>query len=475
MNNKSHAPDSISTQNFRFGDFMVRLNKCRTLMGGTEAMRLAEEIYLPQFEGENEKNYKFRLSLSFLFNGYRETIRYMTGRVFQKRTRLSENTNPVFFEWAKNIDLLGTDLSDFAKQTLFSGTQSGIEYLLVDAPPAQTGQTRADAMSKNIRPYIVHITPENVIDFHETRIQNMNVLTHFRFKEFIDQPKDEFSIDKIEQIRVFDLIDSNVWSRVFQKSKSSGHWEQFGDSVVTGLSEITIEPFYAEKSGYFRGTPPFEDLADLNIAHWQSQSDQRNILHSARVPILFGKGLPETAEIKISASSITKSTSPDADIKFVEHSGAAIGAGQADLQHLEDQMRVMGLKVMQEAVPMTATGEMRGEMRELSRLGSIAESLEMALQKCFIWMGEYGGVEFDGQVEVHKDFGFGTVNAVALNALISSVKMGKIPTRQFWHELLRMGILSEGFDPDVAEAQLDIEMSDMDGLLHQNTESNEPE
>ena len=35
------------------------------------------------------------------------------------------------------------------------------------------------------------------------------------------------------------------------------------------------------------------DLAWLNLAHWQSASDQRHILHVARVPFLFGRGLSE--------------------------------------------------------------------------------------------------------------------------------------------------------------------------------------
>jgi len=31
--------------------------------------------------------------------------------------------------------------------------------------------------------------------------------------------------------------------------------------------------------------PPLLDLAWLNVEHWQSASDQSNILHVARVPI----------------------------------------------------------------------------------------------------------------------------------------------------------------------------------------------
>jgi hypothetical protein len=40
-----------------------------------------------------------------------------------------------------------------------------------------------------------------------------------------------------------------------------------------------------------RGSPPLLNLALLNIKHWQSQSEQDNILHVARVPLLVAYGL----------------------------------------------------------------------------------------------------------------------------------------------------------------------------------------
>lgn len=39
------------------------------------------------------------------------------------------------------------------------------------------------------------------------------------------------------------------------------------------------------------GKPPLIELAHLNVKHWQSQSDQDNILHVIRVPILVRIGI----------------------------------------------------------------------------------------------------------------------------------------------------------------------------------------
>ena len=52
------------------------------LMGGTKAMRKAGQEYLPKFAQEAKEAYDARLKSSWLFNGFRKTVRDMTGREF---------------------------------------------------------------------------------------------------------------------------------------------------------------------------------------------------------------------------------------------------------------------------------------------------------------------------------------------------------------------------------------------------------
>jgi len=95
--------------------------------------------------------------------------------------------------------------------------------------------------------------------------------------------------------------------------------------------------------------PALLDLANLNIAHWQSDSDQRNILHVARVPILFAAGLGDS-EAPIKKLNIGATTFINgqigSDLKYVEHSGKGIEAGRQDLQDLEQRMAQMGLNML---------------------------------------------------------------------------------------------------------------------------------
>src|SRR6185295_4553940 len=99
-----------------------------------------------------------------------------------------------------------------------------------------------------------------------------------------------------------------------------------------------LAPVYLNRTGFMTGEPPLEELADLNVAHWQSSSDQRNILTVARVPILFGTGIEGNEKLEIGASSMIRTSDPNAKLTYVEHTGAAIGAGERDLERLEFQM-----------------------------------------------------------------------------------------------------------------------------------------
>ena len=123
---------------------------------------------------------------------------------------------------------------------------------------------------------------------------------------------------------------------------------------MRGINAIPVAPVYLNQTGFMCGSPPLMDLADLNITHWQSSSDQRNILHVARVPILFASGVAEDIELVVGANAFMRASDPQARLEYVEHSGAAITSGKDDLKVLEFQMQAMGLQLLQAEPAQTA-------------------------------------------------------------------------------------------------------------------------
>ena len=185
----------------------------------------------------------------------------------------------------------------------------------------------------------------------------------------------------------------------------------------------------------------------MNIAHWQSQSDQRNILHFARVPILFGSGRTDDEPITISVGQMTTATAPEAKLQWVEHSGAAIGAGRQDLKDLEFQMETHGLQLLV-ARSESATGATLDAEKETSVLGMTADQLQDALEQALIWMARYGGIDAKPSVTVNKEFTVGMMTAQEMGVLLQAVQTGNMSRETFLRELARRGMVAADLDPD---------------------------
>jgi len=303
---------------------------------------------------------------------------------------------------------------------------------------------------------------EDVLGWRTTTLGNQTVLAQIRILESVrePEPEDEFAENVIEQVRVLDRTEAGVQVRIFRQARS-GDWQLYDGPTLTGLPEITVVPFYAQRSGFFTGRPPLEDLADLNVAHWQSSSDQRNILHFARVPILHASGRDsEEGPIAISAGVATTSRDPQAKMEWVEHSGRAIEAGRQDLKDLEFQMQALGLQLLV-ASNETATGAALDAAKETSSLAMMADSLQDALEQAIGYMARYAGLDGDVTVTVNKDFGVSQMGAQEMQAMLMAVNTGNMSRETFLAEMARRGMLR----PDLSPADEAERIADEGGAL----------
>ncbi len=425
----------------------------RALMGGTRAMREAGETYLPKFEAETVESYRARLNSSWLFNGYRKTARDMTGRIFAKPVELGAGAPAQLVNWCMNADMAGRDLSTFAQAVCLDGLSGcGLAFIFVDAPPREGTVTRAQAERAGLRPYLTHVRVEDVLGWRTTTAGNATVLAQVRMAETITEPdpEDEFAEVKVEQVRVIDRGEGEQGARVrlYRKAAKAERWE-LHDEYLSGLPDITLVPFYANRTGFMDAEPLLDDLADVNVAHWQSQSDQRNILHFARVPVLFQSGVPEDERVVISAGMVSTASDPQADMKWVEHNGHAIGAGRQDLKDLEFQLETFGLQLLVAKTQHSATEAVLDAEKETSQLGMTADALKDALEQAMVYMARFGGLgDIAPEVEVNKDFGATTMSAQEATVLLSAVNSGQMSRDTFLRELARRGMIRPDLDVD---------------------------
>lgn len=421
-------------------------SRCAALLGGTNAMRSAAKTYLPQFPNEPDDNYKKRLAVSVLFPAYLRTVDTLAGKPFSKAITVSEDLSPKLKDYLDDVDGKGQNLHAFSRSVFHTGLGFGLGGILVDWPavkraPGAPPLSQADEKAMNLRPYFVQIRPTQLLDCQVARVGAKWVVTMLRFKECVDKPSTSKYVTKsVEQIRV---ITPTYWE-VHQLNERQ-QWEQVDQGVNTS-GVVTFAPVVCGRQlGYLRTTPPLLEVAHLNIAHWQSASDQQHILHVARVPILCATGVEDTYKLVVGAGVATKMPM-GADLKYVEHTGAAIEAGAADLKDLEQRMRQAGaeLLVMDQKGGNTrieAAGDSEVTQCALQMMAEAFEdSLDMAIGYMALWAKEEAPKP--GAVTLFKDFGVSTLAEATAALLMGMNTAGKMSDETLWEEMQRRGIVA---------------------------------
>lgn len=410
------------------------------LLGGTKAMRAAGETYLPRWPGEDQEAHQTRLKVATLFPAYQRTIEVLGAKPFSKPVTIGDDVPAKLLPWLDDVDRDGRNLHTFLSEVGQEALGYGFSGILVDYPPTRDAEgrplyvTKADEEAAGVRPYFVQIHPKNILGW----LKDKSGLSQLRLLESAEEPDGDFATKAIEQVRVLRRGSWQVWRKV--ESGKQDDWAVYAKGITT-LKTIPFAPVYGNRLGFMAARPALLELAYANVEHWQSKSDQQNILHVARVPILFARCLGENS-ITVGAGAAVKSESPDGDLKFVEHSGDAIEAGRMSILDLEDRMRQAGAELLViKPGNVTESQTLADNEQGACALQKVAENIEdsadLALQFMAEWVGEADG----GHVAVYKDFGAAALAEVSAELLLKAAQGGFVSKQTFYEEMKRRGIV----------------------------------
>lgn len=408
-----------------------------TLMAGTGAMREAGKTYLPQAPAESPAAYKYRKNVSTLYNGLRRTVKVMAGKPFSEPMDFGDTMPPKILEWCDDIDLQGQNLHAFAHSVFACALADGLSHILVDYPQGAAGVTLADQAAAGKRPYFVHVRQDQILGWRSERITGVETLTQLRLMEAVTVPSGAWGTAVIDQVRV---LERDNWSTYRKNNK--GEWLLHEEGAVT-LGAIPLATVYCERVGYMQASPPLLDLAWLNIEHWQSASDQSNILHVARVPILFASGFGD-GKLVIGGMATT-SPDPTSDLRYVEHSGKAIESGRQSLKDLEERMSLMGAQLLvRKPGSRTATEKAIDSADADCELAIMARNLEDTLQQALQFMADWEKIGPVGEVELTGEIG--GLEDMELTALLRAQELGLLSKETVFAEMQRRGLISDDIE-----------------------------
>jgi len=453
------------------------------LLGGTKAMRAAGEKWLPS--EPREEGYSQRLNRSILYNAYRDTLNKLANRPFAHPIQFTDL--PQALEYLKDdVDATGKSFEAFAKEILYDLIHYGLVHIFVDhseLPGIAEGQvlTKADEDRLGARVLLNVIHPPNLIGW-QTEIVNKRIkLKQIRIKETITEAEGDYGDKDINYVTLYNETGWEKYQEHTVKDKEEKTWKLLESGTHT-FGRISLVTIYANKTGFMMAEPALMDLAWLNLAHWQSYSDQRNILRLSRFGLLFGKGFPKDmvgSSLDIGPSKAFLTTDPKADLKYVEHTGSSIDAGAKDIEDIEIKMEILGQQPLMRSAPLsTATAKRIDESRNISQLQSWIKSLERGLIQVVKMAGEWRKIEIPEttKIDVFSDFEVAIYGATDKELLLKARAEGEITRERFLREEQRRGVFSGEMDPE-EEAGLVAEENaeDLSKIVEEEEEEEEEE
>jgi hypothetical protein len=462
------SSNEVATPSDAYDSMQEKWSLIDSLMGGTTTMRDAGTTYLPQEKAERGDSYENRLGRSILFNGLRDTVRRVTTRPFAKPTMVNYGTEKSlpenFLTIEDDADRTGKNLTQLARELLEDGVKYGKMHLLVDYPRVSTALTKKQEQDSGVRPLLIRIDPRNVIGWTSERtVVGNTVLTQVRIKEAHTELKGDYGTQQVDIVRVYNRDTWEVWEKPADKKTYT--LESSGSHTFGAVPFFTA---YVNRTDYMQAEPPFEDLAWVNVAHWQSMSDQRNILRFARVAILAASGVSdddfEDTALVIGCNQLVKLKDPDAKLYYVEHKGTAIKAGEEDLLRLEERMEVLGLQpFIRMTGNATATGKAIDEGKQQSEIQAWIRETEALLTEAYKAAAKWLGLDLPEEfsVAIYDDFAIGLKAAEDVANLIKMREKKEISRTTFLTEVKRRGLLSEGLDIEEETERLEEEGPDL--------------
>lgn len=426
----------------------TRSRVCRDLRAGTARMIAKADQYLPRYPTEEEADYQLRLRFASLRNYYAQAVNTILGKIFTQPPTLNDDVPAPIAKHMEDADLNGNHWSIVAEKYMDAALDQGISWLVIDYHTVEgvsEGKvlTLRDEIEMGVRPYWVVIPQHRVLGVKYRYEKGRYTLTQFRYWTQVVEDDGAFGEKTIDEIRVIEPNDFHT----YRKDETTGNWILQEGLKRNTLGMVAAVPLNLNETGHYEATPPLENLAYMNLEHFQIRSDQRRALSVASFPIFATFGV----DAKAGAAQIGPLTSlafeeEKANAKWVESNGVHLRAGADELERLENQMRTFGLSFENPGMYATATG------RNIDASDAVApivrwayrlrDAINIALWYHAKWMRKSSG----GTIDVNTTFLRNMITVEGLKLLLEAMKEGKLTPEAFLNRMKDYGLLGDDFD-----------------------------
>jgi len=418
------------------------------LLGGTYEIRRKHRRYLPQEPREQDDSYDNRLARSVAPPFYIRLERMLAGMLTRKPVRLNDVAD-VIREQLFDVDLQGNDLNVWTYDTARKMIRYGHVGVLVDAPASGEGG----------RPYWVTYTPREILGWRTEITDGQQKLTQLRLLEKVIEPDGLYGEKAVEQVR---LLTPGAFEIHRKDDKGEFTLHEKGSM---SLPDIPFSVAYANRVNVMESRPPMEDIAELNLKAYQTQSDLDNQLHISAVPMLAFYGFPQSSE-EVSAGPGEAIAFPaEGRAEYIESKGTSYDAQFKRLEQLEGQINELGLAAVlgQKLSAETAEAKTIDRSQGDSTMQVVAQQMQDMIDNSLLFHARYLGSNESGSSFVNRDFLASRLEPQEIASLLQLYTAGTITQETLLKQLHEGEVLGDDF-----EVEEEIEATQAAGLIEMN-------
>jgi hypothetical protein len=435
---------NIDQRNHEAEEMLPIWQKCEDCREGQTAIHKAGELYLPRLSGQDDKEYSAYKRRAVFYGAMSRTVDAFQGMVMRVPPNI-DKPNPLL----DDVDAAGNSLYEFADDLLEDALVKNFGGILVEHTPQREGvRTAADAMAAGLRPYLTRFSAGNIINWKKSK----GIFSQVILKECESVSVSEFESKERHFYRVLDIDAAGFYRqrKFIQSEKDKQQFIQEGDDIypTKGNAKLTMIPFYF--IGDVECLPPFIDLVDLNISHYQSTADLENGAHFTGIPQpwIAGVQLDDGETLKVGGTSAWVFPDPQAKAEYLEFTGQGLATLEKRLETKEKQMAAIGARMLSDTVTAeTATGAGIRSSGEFSVLAQLAGNISKVLTRACSFMLEWAGASAVN-IKLNTDYLPAKMTPQELQALVGAWQSGAISSQTFFYNLQQGEIIAQDVDFD---------------------------
>ena len=451
--NDSSLPSFMRPEYLEMQEDLELVWNCWTNLKGQKTRYIHQELKEPT------EAYRERLDRCAFDNRFTPAIAGYAGLLSD--FTLTEDIAPSIQKVQDNIDLQGNDLHTFWQECDTLALRDGGCAILVEFPRFDSSiQSNADFLESSRRPYLVAVDRRDILNWHIEYINGFPSIRRVTIQERQLVPDGLFGVKEQTYYRV---LVPGAWS-ISQVVESGGKSAAVQlDQGKTSLDVVPLVWYSVSETKLFSGSPPFLNLAQLNIEHLQKRSQLNEVLRKCNLPVPVRKGLIKNATdlknlppLVIGPNSVLDIPT-DGDFYFAEPSGAAIAATQSDIEKLEAAMDRVSLAFLTGGeVQRTATEIVLDSAQTQASLRGMSRRKASCAQAVFDLWVKYTGEATGGSINTNESI-LQVPLAPQMVDQLTSLAERKLISRRLLLTLLQRGkILAQDIDIEAELANTEV-------------------